>query len=68
MIKVGDKFTHKKSGRVVTVVRVGKLQTDWELGVPGLRDMDPLVVYEHDGDCWVRSVVEFGDGRFEVAP
>jgi hypothetical protein len=63
IIRTGDKFTHRKSGHVVTVVRIGKLQTDWE--DHGLHDNNPMVVYEHDGNCWVRSADEFADGRFE---
>jgi hypothetical protein len=56
-------YRHKKSGHVVRVTAIGRLQTNNPSA--HLRDMEPMVVYVHDGNTWVRSEDEFDDGRFE---
>lgn len=55
-----ERLLHVKSGHLCTVLyRSARLQT----GAP-LSDMEPMVVYEHDGNIWVRPESEFNDGRF----
>jgi hypothetical protein len=69
IVSIGYKFKHVKSGHVVTVLRLGWLQSEVRhSSVPHvLVDMEPMVVYEHEGVCWVRSLEDFSDGRFERA-
>ena len=56
------KYTHKKSLKIVTVVGVGKIQSD-----VNLKDMDEVVIYrDEDGSLWARRWKEFSDGRFEL--
>lgn len=55
-----DRYKHRKGG-VYDVIAQAKVQTS----VP-LLDMDDVVVYQSivDNSFWVRSPMEFNDGRF----
>lgn len=58
------RYLHKKSGHIVRVLGLGKLQTAKPC-IGGLKDMEVMVAYEHEGNLWIRSLAEFSDGRFE---
>ncbi len=61
--KVGDVWKHKKRNVECVILNIGALQVE-ENRKP-LTDMEPLIVYTHEGNVWVRPVDEFHDGRFE---
>lgn len=62
MAQVDQFYRHIKSGHIVKVTDIARLQTASPSA--GLQDMEPMVVYVHDGNTWVRSEAEFDDGRF----
>lgn len=66
MSRIGKQYRHKKSGHIVTVMHIARLQTAWPSAYLG--DMHVMVVYEHNGNLWVRSEAEFSDGRLEPVP
>lgn len=55
-------YRHVKSGHIVNVLHIACLQTAHS--TEHLKDLQPMVVYTHRGNVWVRSVEEFDDGRF----
>ncbi len=64
MAKLYSIYRHKKTGHIVRVIELARLQTQWP--TTHLDDMDIMVVYVHAGNTWVRAEREFDDGRFEV--
>ena len=64
MATLGKLYKHKKSGHMVQVIHIGKLQTAEPTEI--LKDMEPMVIYYHNFNIWVRSEKEFDDGRFEL--
>jgi len=62
MVKEYKVYRHVKSGHIVRVLHIAKLQT--EHSRVHLKDMQTMVVYTHGGNVWVRSEIEFNDGRF----
>lgn len=62
MAQIYQVYRHVKSGHVVRVIAIARLQTAFPS--TRLQDMEPMVVYVHGGNTWVRSEVEFDDGRF----
>lgn len=66
MAVINKLYQHRKTGHVVHVLYIGKLQTKYPSTF--LNDMDSMVVYEHDGAIWVRAEEEFDDGRFRELP
>jgi hypothetical protein len=64
MAEVFRNYRHKKSGLVVIVTAIARLQTAWPS--THLDDMELMVVYAHNNNTWVRSEREFDDGRFEL--
>lgn len=62
MAQLYQVYRHVKSGYVVRVTGIARLQTAFPSN--RLQDMEPMVVYVHDGNTWVRSEAEFDDGRF----
>lgn len=64
--KAVDAPTHRhlKTGHLVRVIGIGRMQMST---VPA-QDMDDVVIYEHDGNLWVRAHWEFNDGRFAALP
>lgn len=64
--RVGQYWHYKKSGDVVTILHLGKMQHSFPtIGHPIL-DNEEVVVYEHYNNVWVRMLSEFMDGRFEL--
>lgn len=60
-----QKWRHIKSGHIVTVLYIGKMQHAHEdPRFVSTLDMKDVVVYSHDGNVWVRLLSEFMDGRF----
>jgi hypothetical protein len=64
MAELGKLYKHKKSGHIVKVIHIGRLQTAFP--TTHLDDMQIMVIYYHDFNVWVRSEAEFNDGRFEL--
>lgn len=54
------KWKHVARGSIVTEIGRGRAQVS---RVP-INEMSRVVVYEHDGNLWVRNALEFDDGRF----
>ena len=57
-IEEGTRWRHVKSGRLYTVIGVGRIE----------KDLTPVVIYQADAPhapvMWVRPHDEFADGRF----
>ena len=64
MAQISKVYKHIKSGHIVRVIDIARLQTVHPTS--HLRDMEPMVVYVHAGATWVRAESEFDDGRFEL--
>ena len=60
--KAGDVWKHKKRNVECKIIAIGALQVE---DGRSISDMEPLIIYEHEGNYWVRPVDEFHDGRFE---
>jgi hypothetical protein len=60
MPKPGDRAKHLKTGGMYRVLCVARIEAN----------LDLAVVYESesDGEKWIRPVIEFLDGRFELYP
>lgn len=56
-------YRHKKTGRIEEFQSMALLQVSTDAS---LVDQTPMVAYRgDDGQLYVRSALEFGDGRFE---
>lgn len=58
------RWRHKASGFTATEIARGHAQCS----TATICEMDPVVIYIHDGEWWVRHSDEFDDGRFESVP
>lgn len=59
------RWRHKISDSIVTEIGRGHAQCSATFSI---HEMDPVVIYSHEGEWWVRHVEEFDDGRFESVP
>lgn len=56
-----ETWKHLKRGSIVKIAGRGRAQA----ATRPINDMDPVTIYQHDGEWWVRRTEEFEDGRFE---
>ena len=60
-----NRWKHRKRGTTYTEIARGKAS----VSLSPIDDYTPVVIYRgDDGQWWVRSEMEFDDGRFELLP